>query len=213
MVQGAECVRWGADGPTLPLATGDGGRALRRADTVVDSGGFGVGDGECGSSGGWQHMRGRGRRNMAAPRRTGRRPPCAVPLWGADGGGGRVEAARLARPPLVRGVCCLPAATAGCWASMGGDGGKARCRRRRKYAGRHEGGEAMPAARSEGVLGVTCEGGAFVVFGGRDAGGGGCGVGAGLSGAGSGGADGSVLGGGAGGFPPTAAHKSPLTPQ
>ncbi|OSX72358.1 hypothetical protein BU14_0443s0002 [Porphyra umbilicalis] len=156
----------------LPLCRGDGGGG---GDTVVDSGGFGVGDGECGGSGGWQHMRGRGRRNMAAPRRTGRRPPCALPLWGAYGGGGRVEAARLARPPLVRGVCCLPAATAGCWVSMGGDGGNARCRRRRKYAGRHEGGEAMPAARSEGVLGVTCEGGAFVVFGGRDAGGGGCG--------------------------------------
>jgi len=71
----------------------------------------------------------------------------------------------------------------------------------------------MPAARGEGVLGVTCEGGSFVVCGGRDAGGGGCGVGAALSGAGSGGADGSVLGGGAGGFPPTAAHKSPSTSQ
>ena len=71
----------------------------------------------------------------------------------------------------------------------------------------------MPAARGEGVLGVTCEGGAFVVCGGRDAGGGGCGVGAALSGAGSGGADGSVLGGGAGGFSPTAAHKSPSTSQ
>jgi len=71
----------------------------------------------------------------------------------------------------------------------------------------------MPAARGGGVLGVTCEGGAFVVCGGRDTGGSGCGVGAALSGAGSGGADGSVLGGGAGGFPPTAAHKSPSTSQ
>jgi len=88
LVQGAGWGGRGGDGPTLPLATGDGGGALRRADTVVDAGGFGVGGGGCGGSGGRQHMRGRGRRNMAAPRRTRCRPPCALPLCRGDGGGG-----------------------------------------------------------------------------------------------------------------------------
>ena len=47
--------RWGGrggDGPTLPVATGNWRGALRRADTVVDAGGFGVGGGGCGGSGG-----------------------------------------------------------------------------------------------------------------------------------------------------------------
>jgi len=64
------------------------GVALCGEQIRVDAGGYGVGDGECGGSGGRQHMRGRGRRNMAAPRRTGCRPPCALRLCRGDGGGG-----------------------------------------------------------------------------------------------------------------------------